>query len=124
MLSKLYGYVVHRFTSEVVNYKQETHVLIPGKRILEISSLSVSIFLLIINGYYIIKFFLQCGNVARSFVCGISAVLTADFLSGIVHWIADTWGTTDAVIVGEVKMTYLITAFLCLIAKIEYFQDS
>lgn len=41
------------------------------------------------------------GNILVLFVAVVLSMITADFLSGMVHWFADTWGSVDWPLIGR-----------------------
>lgn len=71
-----------------------------GKRAQEIIGLSISLFLLVFNIYHMIKHF-QCMNALAILLAAIVGITTADFLSGLVHWGADTWGSIEVPLIGR-----------------------
>ncbi|XP_070797840.1 ubiquitin-conjugating enzyme E2 variant 1 isoform X5 [Pituophis catenifer annectens] len=72
----------------------------PGKRLQEWISVILCFSLMSFN-FYRLLFCLRLEH-AFSIIVGIFAgVITADFVSGLVHWGADTWGSVDLPIVGK-----------------------
>ncbi|XP_077191717.1 plasmanylethanolamine desaturase 1 isoform X2 [Paroedura picta] len=72
----------------------------PGKRLQEWISVILCFSLMTFNFYNLI--FCVRWEHAFSVVVGIFAgVITADFVSGLVHWGADTWGSVELPIVGK-----------------------
>nr|XP_056700860.1 plasmanylethanolamine desaturase [Euleptes europaea] len=72
----------------------------PGKRLQEWISVILCFSLMTFNFYNLI--FCVRWEHALSVIVGIFAgVITADFISGLVHWGADTWGSVELPIVGK-----------------------
>ncbi|XP_015263611.1 PREDICTED: transmembrane protein 189-like isoform X2 [Gekko japonicus] len=72
----------------------------PGKRLQEWISVILCFSLMAFNFYNLI--FCVRWEHAFSVVAGILAgVITADFVSGLVHWGADSWGSVELPIVGK-----------------------
>lgn len=71
-----------------------------GKRIQEIISVIVCVSLMALNFCFLIHHF----RVSRwnSFLfAAFAGIVTADFLSGLVHWGADTWGSVELPVFGK-----------------------
>ncbi|XP_052834048.1 plasmanylethanolamine desaturase [Octopus bimaculoides] len=71
-----------------------------GKRYQELICLYVALCLFVINFFFLIKHF-RVDNLYFIAISSIFGILTADFLSGLVHWSADTWGSVDLPVIGK-----------------------
>ncbi|NWT62039.1 TM189 protein, partial [Erythrocercus mccallii] len=72
-----------------------------GKRLQEWISV-ILCFSLICFNFYNLLFYLRLEHTPSVLVGIFAGVITADFLSGLFHWGADTWGSVDLPIVGLV----------------------
>lgn len=91
-----------------------------GKRIQECICVGVCITLMIINFVFLITH-LRMRNLSNILVSATCGIVTADFLSGLVHWIADTWGSVELPLIGKVCL-YLSYYYCCIIQYINYFR--
>uniref|UniRef100_A0A663MXM2 Lipid desaturase domain-containing protein n=1 Tax=Athene cunicularia TaxID=194338 RepID=A0A663MXM2_ATHCN len=71
-----------------------------GKRLQEWISV-ILCFSLIGFNFYNLLFYLQLEHTSSVIVGIFAGVITADFLSGLFHWGADTWGSVELPIVGK-----------------------
>lgn len=71
-----------------------------GKRTQECICVAVCLTLTSFNLYYLLVNIRLCNptHMVCSALCGI---VTADFLSGLVHWAADTWGSVEMPVLGR-----------------------
>ncbi|KAL1458359.1 hypothetical protein WDU94_008516 [Cyamophila willieti] len=80
---------------------QELAQLYPrGKWIQESISVTLCIILMLVNTYFIGSR-IKLENLATLFTSAVAGILTADFASGFVHWLADTWGSTEVPLLGK-----------------------
>ncbi|POI34200.1 hypothetical protein CIB84_002047 [Bambusicola thoracicus] len=73
---------------------------LPGKRLQEWISV-ILCFSLICFNFYNLLFYLRLEHTPSIIVGIFAGVITADFLSGLFHWGADTWGSVELPIVGK-----------------------
>uniref|UniRef100_A0A8B9G4H1 UBC core domain-containing protein n=1 Tax=Amazona collaria TaxID=241587 RepID=A0A8B9G4H1_9PSIT len=72
----------------------------PGKRLQEWISV-ILCFSLICFNFYNLLFYLRLEHMPSVIVGIFAGVITADFLSGLFHWGADTWGSVELPVVGK-----------------------
>lgn len=72
------------------------------KRIQELAGISLCLFLIVYCAINFLYYF-DYSNLSFIFYCLIFAFLTADFLSGLVHWAADSYGSVESFLIGRVS---------------------
>lgn len=63
--------------------------------------------LMVANLIFLI-FHFKLKNISTILVAATSGIVTADFLSGLVHWGADTWGSIELPIIGKVSSSTFV----------------
>lgn len=87
-------------------YTNNTYVFVcfffTGKRVQEWICVVICIALMSINFLFLVAHF-KIKNFSSILVSATCGIITADFLSGLVHWIADTWGSVELPLIGRVR---------------------
>uniref|UniRef100_A0A1B6L8T3 Lipid desaturase domain-containing protein n=1 Tax=Graphocephala atropunctata TaxID=36148 RepID=A0A1B6L8T3_9HEMI len=71
-----------------------------GKRIQECISVSICVTLIAVNTC-LVFYHIHLKNIPTILLAAICGIISADFASGLVHWLADTWGSIDLPIIGK-----------------------
>ncbi|XP_071959215.1 plasmanylethanolamine desaturase 1-like [Antedon mediterranea] len=71
-----------------------------GKRTQEVTCVYTCLFLAIFNIFQLVYHF-SIENWAAPFAAALFGIVVADFLSGFVHWSADSWGSIELPILGQ-----------------------
>lgn len=73
-----------------------------GKRIQECISVSICVTLTALNTC-LIFYHIHLKNIPTIIVAAFCGIISADFASGLVHWLADTWGSVELPVIGKVS---------------------
>ncbi|XP_077538129.1 plasmanylethanolamine desaturase Kua [Haemaphysalis longicornis] len=71
-----------------------------GKRTQETVCIAVCLTLMGYNLFQLLLYF-QASRWSTIVAAALCGVVTADFLSGLVHWAADTWGSVELPVIGK-----------------------
>ncbi|KAG8037397.1 hypothetical protein G9C98_005607 [Cotesia typhae] len=71
-----------------------------GKRTQECICVGICITLMAVNSFFIV-IRLRLENLSSIVISALCGIVTADFISGLVHWAADTWGSVELPILGK-----------------------
>ncbi|KAI1286888.1 Fatty acid desaturase 4, chloroplastic [Halotydeus destructor] len=71
-----------------------------GKRTQEAICIVIGVNLIIVNAIFLISHF-ESSKWPSVLFAAVGGILTADFIGGLVHWAADTWGSADLPFVGR-----------------------
>ncbi|XP_067410355.1 plasmanylethanolamine desaturase 1 [Emydura macquarii macquarii] len=89
-----------RWGAQHVGARELAELYSPGKRLQEWISV-ILCFSLISFNFYNLLFYLSLDHTFSVIVGIFAGIITADFLSGLVHWGADSWGSVELPIVGK-----------------------
>lgn len=88
-----------RWGPEHAGAKELASLYSAPKRAQEMIGVSLFVVLAAYSGYKLVEHFEPSGWY-WVLVCALGGILTADFLSGLVHWAADSYGSVDMPIIG------------------------
>lgn len=71
-----------------------------GKRVQECVSVGICVTLMAVNSVLVV-YHIRLENLSAILIAAICGIVSADFASGFVHWLADTWGSTDLPVIGK-----------------------
>lgn len=57
--------------------------------------------LMVVNTCFMF-YYIRFENLSTVIIAAICGIISADFASGFVHWVADTWGSIEIPIIGKV----------------------
>ncbi|XP_011300407.1 transmembrane protein 189 [Fopius arisanus] len=84
----------HRGAQELANLYST------GKRTQECICVGIFITLMAVNSFFIV-IRLRIESLSSILIAALCGIVTADFISGLVHWAADTWGSIELPILGK-----------------------
>ncbi|KAL3859508.1 hypothetical protein ACJMK2_009726 [Sinanodonta woodiana] len=94
------GPAVPRWGPQHAGAKELASQYTAGKRLQETICVIGTSALMLVNGIMMIKHF-QLEDWKVVLGAAVLGILTADFLSGLVHWGADTWGSVELPVIGK-----------------------
>ncbi|XP_075757328.1 plasmanylethanolamine desaturase 1 isoform X1 [Pelodiscus sinensis] len=89
-----------RWGAQHVGARELAELYSPGKRLQEWICVILCFCLISFNFYNLLSY-LSLDHTFSVIVGIFAGIITADFLSGLVHWGADTWGSVELPIVGK-----------------------
>ncbi|CAH1183168.1 unnamed protein product [Phaedon cochleariae] len=84
----------HRGAQELANLYST------GKRTQECICVGICLTLMAVNFAFIL-FYIRLEQLSTILVAAFCGIVTADFGSGLVHWLADTWGSIELPVIGK-----------------------
>ena len=81
------------------NAKQLAGMYSKEKRAQETIGLVLCVALMVADLYFLVKYF-DSSNAIFILLSAIAGICSADMVSGLVHWAADTWGTVEFPVLG------------------------